>query len=134
MNIRENLENKIEQTLSDIISDDNELGDALYALDYIYDDVFDSDFMADDESNCNSYHCLDDEINSAYERVQGCIFRHYACYCAKCGTPLKTYYAENRLYVVKCEKCETLTLVKAPNPYKAESKVGIISKKEVMSK
>lgn len=44
--------------------------------------------------------------------------------CRNCGTRLKVYYAENRLYSVKCGYCETLTLVKANNPTEAMRYVG----------
>lgn len=44
--------------------------------------------------------------------------------CHNCGTRLKVYYAENRLYSVKCGYCETLTLVKANNPTEAMRYVG----------
>ena len=38
-----------------------------------------------------------------------------AVYCRNCGTRLKAYYAESRLYAVKCGYCKTITLVKASN-------------------
>jgi LSD1 subclass zinc finger protein len=44
--------------------------------------------------------------------------------CHNCGTKLKTYYAEARLYAVKCGYCETITLVKADNPTQAARYVG----------
>lgn len=47
-----------------------------------------------------------------------------AVYCRNCGTRLKTYYAESRLYAVKCGYCETVTLVKANNPTEAARYVG----------
>ena len=45
--------------------------------------------------------------------------------CRKCGTRLKTYYAEGRLYAVKCGYCESVTLVKAGNPIEAAEFVGV---------
>lgn len=45
-------------------------------------------------------------------------------YCHRCGTRLKTYYAEDRLYAVKCGFCETVTLVRASNPTEAMRYVG----------
>ena len=45
-------------------------------------------------------------------------------YCRNCGTRLKTYYAEGRLYIVKCAYCETLTFVQANNPTEAARYVG----------
>lgn len=47
-----------------------------------------------------------------------------AVYCRNCGTRLKAYYAENRLYAVKCGYCETVTLVMANNPTEAARYVG----------
>lgn len=44
--------------------------------------------------------------------------------CRNCGTRLKAYYAENRLYAVKCGYCEMITLVKARNPSDAARFVG----------
>lgn len=44
--------------------------------------------------------------------------------CRNCGTWLKTYYAEARLYAVKCGYCETITLVKASNPTEAARYAG----------
>lgn len=45
-------------------------------------------------------------------------------YCRRCGTTLETAYHEDRLYSVQCRECETITLVKAGNPYDAALKVG----------
>lgn len=47
-----------------------------------------------------------------------------AVYCRNCGTRLKTYYAELRLYAVRCGYCETITLVRASNPTEAARYVG----------
>ena len=44
--------------------------------------------------------------------------------CKECDTPLKTYYAEDRLYLVKCGFCETVTMIKASNPIIAAAMVG----------
>lgn len=44
--------------------------------------------------------------------------------CRICGTPLKTYYAEGRLYLVKCGYCDTITMVQASNPFNAAAMVG----------
>ena len=49
--------------------------------------------------------------------------RHAVCH--RCGTLLATAYHEERLYSVGCGKCETITLVKARDPYEAARKVGI---------
>lgn len=44
--------------------------------------------------------------------------------CPNCGEVLQTAYHEERLYSVKCVRCQTVTLVKARNPGEAASKVG----------
>lgn len=49
--------------------------------------------------------------------------------CRRCGTRLKAYYAEDRLYAVKCGFCETITLVKAGNPSDAARYVGVDSRR-----
>lgn len=36
--------------------------------------------------------------------------------CRRCGGPLMTYYCEDRLYLIACEKCGTLALTKAVSP------------------
>lgn len=36
--------------------------------------------------------------------------------CCRCGGPLVTYYCEDRLYLIVCEKCGTLALTKAVAP------------------
>ena len=33
--------------------------------------------------------------------------------CRRCGGPLMTYYCEDRLHLIACEKCGTLALTKA---------------------
>lgn len=50
--------------------------------------------------------------------------------CRSCGTRLKTYYCEDRLYAVKCCFCDTVTLVESRSPDEAAHYVGI-SHKEV---
>lgn len=39
--------------------------------------------------------------------------------CGKCGHELKTYYCEDRLYMVECEHCGVKCLVEAGNPAQA---------------
>lgn len=39
--------------------------------------------------------------------------------CGKCGHELKTYYCEERLYVVECEHCGVKCLVEAGSPAQA---------------
>lgn len=48
--------------------------------------------------------------------------------CHNCGGPLRTSYHEERLYSVRCNKCKTVTLVKAGNPCAAAEKVGIVAR------
>lgn len=45
-------------------------------------------------------------------------------FCNHCKTRLKVYYAEDRLYAVKCGYCESITLVRADNPIEAALHVG----------
>ena len=40
-------------------------------------------------------------------------------YCNKCGTKLKVYYAEEKVYAVKCGYCEYVGVVRANNPEEA---------------
>lgn len=44
--------------------------------------------------------------------------------CKICGTRLKTYYAEERLYAVKCSCCDYVGLVKAKSPSEAAKVFG----------
>ncbi len=44
--------------------------------------------------------------------------------CRRCGMRLKAYYCENRLYAVRCDGCESVTLVKARSPLDAMMVVG----------
>lgn len=39
--------------------------------------------------------------------------------CGKCGHELKTYYCEERLYMVECENCGVKCLVEAGSPVQA---------------
>jgi DNA-directed RNA polymerase subunit RPC12/RpoP len=52
--------------------------------------------------------------------------RNHGGRCVRCGAELITAYHEERLYSVRCKKCETVALVKARNPYQAEANVGIV--------
>ena len=54
--------------------------------------------------------------------------RNHGGLCVRCGAELITAYHEERLYSVRCKKCETVTLVKARDPYEAEEKVGIFAR------
>lgn len=44
--------------------------------------------------------------------------------CKICGTRLNTYYAEERLYAVKCSCCDYVGLVKAKSPSEAAKVFG----------
>ena len=44
--------------------------------------------------------------------------------CKICGRRLKTYYAEERLYAVKCSCCDYVGLVKAKSPSEAAKVFG----------
>lgn len=43
-------------------------------------------------------------------------------FCENCGSRVRTYYCEDRLYLVECECCEKKVLVKAGNPEEAAIK------------
>lgn len=47
--------------------------------------------------------------------------------CVLCGCELETVYCEERLYMVRCRKCEIVTLVKAGSPEVAANRIGIIA-------
>ena len=67
---------------------------------------------------------LDDKFHEAYTADAYYCPSPTAVYCRNCGTRLKVYYAEGRLYAVKCGYCESITLVKASNPTQAARFVG----------
>ena len=54
------------------------------------------------------YHKLYDEPKGRGFQVDG--------KCRRCGGPLMTYYCEDRLHLIACEKCGTLALTKAVSP------------------
>ena len=43
--------------------------------------------------------------------------------CPRCHTKLKVYYAESRLYAVKCCYCDTITILQAGSALEAAQKV-----------
>lgn len=45
-------------------------------------------------------------------------------YCCKCGGELDYCYLESEIYCVRCEDCQTHTLVRSKAPYLALGKVG----------
>lgn len=63
-------------------------------------------------------------VHKAYRQLNTCLFRPNGGRCRACGTALGTTYLEERLYAVRCEKCNTVTLVKARCPADAEAAVG----------
>ena len=67
--------------------------------------------------NCDDFFHAAFQNNVYYKPIE-------PIYCHKCGTRLKVYYAEERLYAVRCCYCESITLVKASNPAEAASYVG----------
>ncbi|MFR1050284.1 MAG: hypothetical protein ACLSE7_00940 [Lachnospirales bacterium] len=48
--------------------------------------------------------------------------------CKECGEELETYYCEERLYAVRCRKCETVMLVKSRGPGLAAIRFARISR------
>lgn len=68
----------------------------------------------------------DKTMHKAYNTALG--RRYYGATCPRCGGLLGVAYHEDRLYSVKCEKCEILTLVEARNPCDAQYKAGGIRK------
>lgn len=46
--------------------------------------------------------------------------------CRKCGDHLKVYYAESRLYAVRCGYCESISLVHAKSPMVAVLHFGVL--------
>lgn len=54
-------------------------------------------------------------------------FRLSNAACAHCRRLLGVYYCEDGTYAVKCQECETVTLVKARSPAQAAARVGIVA-------
>lgn len=50
--------------------------------------------------------------------------------CKMCGGELDTYYCEERLYMVRCRKCETVMLLKSRGPGLAAIQFDRISREE----
>lgn len=67
---------------------------------------------------------MDYAANEVMRHADECRFRETDEMCPTCGRDLEVYYCENRTFAVRCEHCETITLVKSNNPYKAAEKVG----------
>ena len=58
---------------------------------------------------------LDKLCHKLYDEPKGRGFRVDGK-CSRCGGPLMTYYCEDRLHLIVCEKCGTLALTKAVAP------------------
>ena len=78
--------------------------------------------------------------NAFYNKLLGNAIRFRPCMnseqteriiCTVCGTMLEYAYMENRLYVIRCNHCGMLTLVKTINPYEAAVMAGCIEGIEV---
>lgn len=68
------------------------------------------------------YH--DDLIHEVYTSpIEYKGLEPYDVRCPICHTKLKVYYAESRLYAVKCCYCDTITLVTADSVLAAAQKV-----------
>ncbi len=74
--------------------------------------------------------CIDEKIHDIYGMTLPYVKLPYGAdvRCKVCGTQLKTYYAEKRLYLVKCGYCDMITMVKASNPLKAAIMTGEMKK------
>ena len=62
--------------------------------------------------------------HETYKSLKSCKFESEGCVCLRCGKKLETTYLEERLYAVRCKKCNILSFVIANNPATAERKVG----------
>ncbi len=76
--------------------------------------------MMKNEKGANEFdkicHMIYDEASS---HGVDAVLKKRGIRCSNCGGILETYYCEERLYVVRCEHCRTITLVKAPSPLDA---------------
>ena len=71
------------------------------------------------------YNSLEDCAHKVYafaENVHG--FTKTDSKCPNCGNKLRAYYYEARLYGVRCDYCQMVTLVEARNPHSAAEIVG----------
>lgn len=48
--------------------------------------------------------------------------------CPRCRRLLGVYYCEGGIYAVKCQECETVTLLEARSPSQAAARVGVIAR------
>lgn len=68
---------------------------------------------------------LDKICHKLYDEPKGCGEKSdYVC--RHCGGHIETYYCEERLYLVRCVDCGTLTLVKTTSPSAAAAVAGNI--------
>jgi len=53
------------------------------------------------------------------------LFRPSKSLCTVCHNPLEVYYAESRIYAVRCTLCEIVTVLSSTNPIEAAAWVGV---------
>lgn len=66
---------------------------------------------------------IDKICHKLYDEPKGC-WEKTNYVCRICGGHLKTYYCEERLYLVGCVDCGTLALVKTTSPSAAAAAAG----------
>lgn len=54
-------------------------------------------------------------------------WREVAVVCPHCGKNLETSYCEDRVYLVRCQCCKTISIVAGNSPKDAASKIGIVA-------
>lgn len=54
-------------------------------------------------------------------------FRESDATCPHCLRRLGVYYCESGTYAVKCDECETVTLLEARSPEQAAARVGVMA-------
>ncbi|QRN86011.1 hypothetical protein JR334_01905 [Clostridia bacterium] len=62
---------------------------------------------------------------SADKRANG--WRETGVRCSRCGYELESSYCEERLYMVRCRNCGTITLVSGNSPTYTAGKLGIVA-------
>lgn len=53
------------------------------------------------------------------------LFRPSKSLCTVCHNPLEVYYAESRIYAVRCTLCEIVTVLSSTSPIEAAAWVGV---------
>lgn len=64
-------------------------------------------------------------VHEAYDGMKTCTYRNYGHKCWLCGAKLGTTYLEERLYAIRCEYCQTITLIEARSAFEAENAIGV---------